>query len=100
MEIDKTKLREVKKEIRKVFLENWDPIGISKIEDWPQDEYDRYIGPIFNLLHRGTSKEELAQKLFEIETKNIGMENLKAEDLYPAAELLLKIDVDVKVNEK
>jgi hypothetical protein len=41
-----------------VFLEVWDPIGISD-EPNAEDEYDGYIGRIFELLVTGGSDDEV-----------------------------------------
>jgi len=45
----KDKGQPLKKEIRRVLLQAWDPIGI-KDEPNAQGEYDSYIGPIYELL--------------------------------------------------
>jgi hypothetical protein len=45
-------------EIRRVFLQVWDPIGI-KDEPEAQDEYDGYIGRAFELLMANASDAEL-----------------------------------------
>ena len=43
--------------IRRVFLEVWDPIRIAD-SPYAQDEYDGYIGPVFEfLVTRGTDQQ-------------------------------------------
>jgi hypothetical protein len=58
----KEESREVRRAIRRVFLEVWDPIGISD-EPNAQDEYDGYIGRIFELLMVGRSDKEIIEYL-------------------------------------
>jgi len=60
--ISKEESREVRCAIRRVFLEVWDPIGISDDPN-AQDEYDGYIGRIFELLAPGGNDEEIVDYL-------------------------------------
>jgi hypothetical protein len=39
--------RKVQDAIRAVLLREWDPIGVANDDDWPQDEYDAYVGEIY-----------------------------------------------------
>jgi len=48
--VPKEESREVRRAIRKVFVEVWDPIGVMSDPEWPRDEYDGYIGRVFELL--------------------------------------------------
>jgi phosphohistidine swiveling domain-containing protein len=48
--------------IRRVFLEVWDPIRISD-EPNAQDEYDGYIGGVFELLVNGGTDREIVEYL-------------------------------------
>jgi hypothetical protein len=58
----KDESRELQCAIRRVFLEVWDPIGISD-EPNAQDEYDSYIGRVFELLATGGSDKEIIEHL-------------------------------------
>jgi hypothetical protein len=58
----KEESREVRRAIRRVFLEVWDPIGVSD-EPNAQDEYDGYIGRVFELLTTGGSDTEIIEHL-------------------------------------
>jgi hypothetical protein len=60
--IPKEESREVRLAIRRVFLEVWDPIGISD-EPNAQDEYDGYIGRVFELLLKCDSDKEIVEYL-------------------------------------
>ena len=54
--------RELRSAIRRAFLDVWDPIRISDEPD-AQDEYDGYIGPVFELLTRGGSDKQIMDHL-------------------------------------
>jgi hypothetical protein len=58
----KEESRRVRCEIRRVFLEIWDPIGIND-EPNAQDEYDGYIGRVFELLVTGGTDEQIIDYL-------------------------------------
>jgi hypothetical protein len=59
----KEESREVRRAIRKVFIEVWDPIGVMGDPEWPRDEYDGYIGRVFELLVTGGSDQEVIDYL-------------------------------------
>ena len=56
--MEKSKLETLQKEIRKILLRDWDPIGIRD-EEYAQDEYDLYIDHIISLLINVGTYEEL-----------------------------------------
>jgi hypothetical protein len=68
-------------ELRELLYREWDPIGLSRIADAPQDEYEHYAGGIGRRLRAGSSDEELAAVL-EGYREEMGLE--------PAAELDLE----------
>jgi hypothetical protein len=72
----KEESREVRCAIRRVFLDVWDPIGISD-EPNAQDEYDGYIGRIFELLTTGGRDEEIIEYLLWA-TDRMGMDGSRA----------------------
>jgi hypothetical protein len=72
----KEESREVRCAIRRVFLEVWDPIGISD-EPNAQDEYDGYIGRVFELLVAGGSDNEIIEHLLWA-TERMGMDGSRA----------------------
>ncbi len=51
--------------IRRVFLDVWDPIGISD-EPMARDEYDSYLGGMFELLMDNASDAKLKEYLDEV----------------------------------
>jgi len=57
--MSKERSREVLCEIRRVFVEVWDPIRVMEDPEWPRDEYDAYIGRMFELLTTGASDRHI-----------------------------------------
>jgi hypothetical protein len=51
--------------IRAILMSEWDPIGCRV----PDDEYDRYIPAIYNLMQLRVRIEELTALLQEFETQ-------------------------------
>lgn len=54
--------------IDEILWSEWDPIG-----GVPRDEYQGYTPSILRLVLNGADKNKIANKLFEIETKTLGM---------------------------
>jgi hypothetical protein len=69
----KEQSREVRCAIRKVFIEVWDPIGVMSYPDWPRDEYDGYIGRVFELLVLGGSDDEIGDYLLWASNVRMGL---------------------------
>lgn len=53
--------------IRKILMDDWDPIGIKGIQE-ASDEYDSYISRIYKLLIHHESEDSIFRYLWEIET--------------------------------
>ena len=71
--IDKYESRRVRGDIRQVLLNVWDPIGI-KDEINAQDEYDAYIGEIYELLISGASDRQITDRLLFIVHERMGLD--------------------------
>jgi hypothetical protein len=65
-------------------MEEWDPIGVKDMPE-AEDEYDSYIGGMFELLERKAPGHELAEYLRRIEIDRIGLANASGEPLVPEA---------------
>jgi len=65
----KEESREVRCAIRRVFVEVWDPIRVMDDPTWPRDEYDGYIGDVFELLVAGGSDQEIEEYLVRAEER-------------------------------
>ena len=55
-------------------MSKWDPIGVSD-EPNAADEYDMYIGDVFELLRRSAKDDEIAEYLRWVETERMGLTN-------------------------
>ena len=78
--IDKDESRRIRAQIRRVLLETWDPIGVAG-ELYAQDEYDSYIGPIFDLLIAGGTDSDLARYLCWVTNEGMGLTASKSDTL-------------------
>jgi hypothetical protein len=65
--------------IRRVLMEEWDPIGVSGIPE-AADEYDTYVGAVGELLHQGASAEKIEAYLREVREERMGLTRSPAED--------------------
>jgi hypothetical protein len=75
--MSKEESREVRCAIRRVFVDVWDPIRVMEDPEWPRDEYDGYIGRVFELLVMGRSEQELIEHLLWTEER-MGMNGSRA----------------------
>ena len=58
--------------IHHILLDEWDPIGVSGIEE-AQDEYDSYINDVLVLLGNKATEQEFFNFLWSIETEHMGL---------------------------
>jgi hypothetical protein len=84
---------EIQDSIRQVLYREWDPIGVA---GWgPEDEYDDYIGPVYQILATNRSEEQLIALLVATQSGVIGVSCESPEHLRPVARSLLSIDVSL-----
>ena len=88
---DKETIRDGKRQIRRVFMEDWDPIGIRH-EPNAQDEYDGYLGGVYDLLAREASEAEVVDYLHWVEADRMGMASDWAR-LVPVAQRLRRLNI-------
>ncbi len=60
------------KEIKRILLKDWDPIGIKDIAE-AQDEYDSYVSLISQMIISHKSVHEIFEYLWWIETEHMGL---------------------------
>ena len=58
--------------IRAILINDWDPIGVSDV-DQAQDEYDSYIPGILKIISSGGGVSELSAHLLAIERNEMGL---------------------------
>lgn len=85
-----TRAAKIQDSIRQVLYHDWHPIPVA---DLPEDEYDRYIAPVYRILIGSRSEEELVECLFSLECDTIGIQCESPEQLRPVARKLLELDV-------
>ena len=71
--------------IDEILWNDWDPIGVSKMEDWPRDEYHGYLPQVFQLALKDASAEDIAQYLHGVARARKGLD-LKLSDHLAVAE--------------
>ncbi len=74
------------KEIRRILLKDWDPIGIKDIAE-AQDEYDTYVPAISQMITSHKSVHEIFEYLWWIETEHMGLIGNKQITKFIAAKL-------------
>jgi len=82
--VDKERSREIRCHIRSVLMAEWDPIGVSDIPE-AADEYDSYIGGVYELLERGASEASICDYLRNIEVDRMEMVDASRQPLLPEA---------------
>lgn len=92
--IDKYESRRIRVEIRHVLMGVWDPIGI-KDEPNAQDEYDGYLGGVYQLLVSGASDEQIANHIWRIVTEQMGLSAARKADMADTVKALR----DIKLSE-
>jgi hypothetical protein len=80
------------RKIRDVFLHGWDPIGIGNVADWPQDEYDSYVMPVYSILRQRKGEAALLDYLVRVHY-HINGTTIAREKLREVAAKFLQIDV-------
>jgi hypothetical protein len=85
--------KEIQEAIRQVLLHEWDPIGVSDIPE-AQDEYDSYVGGIYRLLASGASEYQIIERLYNLETVDMGLPGNR-EGLKRVAEKLAELSVSL-----
>ena len=76
------------KRIDEILWTDWDPIGVSKMDNWPRDEYQGYLPHVFSLALKNASAEEIAIYLHEVASERMGL-NSKVSDHFRVAEKIL-----------
>ncbi len=87
--------RDVQEMIRKVALEDWDPIGIKNTVEC-RDEYDAYIGGIYRLLVRGATEDQIIEHLDRIESQQMSWPRPDKNTLRPVAKKLMNLNIRLR----
>jgi hypothetical protein len=76
--IEKYESRRIRVAIRHVLMDVWDPIGIKE-EPNVQDEYDGYLGGVYELLVSGASDDSIEDYLWRIVTERMELTAKKSD---------------------
>ena len=90
--IEKHESRRIRVQIRHVLMEVWDPIGV-KDAPHAQDEYDGYIGEVYDMLLGGASDSNLSEYLYWAVHENMGLGAATVADMSDTVAALRKIDL-------
>ncbi len=88
--VDKYESRAIRVLIRHVLLDVWDPIGI-KDEPNAQDEYDGYIGRLYELLVSGAPDADLVDHLYWAAHDRMGLREACRSDMQVTVKALREI---------
>lgn len=88
--IDKDESRRIRVAIRHVLLEKWDPIGV-KNEPFAQDEYDAYVGEIYELLVTKAPDSKIAEYLWGVAREDMGLGPESSKQTEPTVRALREI---------
>jgi hypothetical protein len=64
--------RERWRQVRDLWNE-FDPIGVMGMEDWPRDEYESYLGQTLRLLEQDAPLEEIQKYLAFVTLEHMGL---------------------------
>jgi hypothetical protein len=65
---------EVYKRIDDILWRDWDPIGVTGIEQ-ARDEYYAYLPEVFRMLLEGATSSEIAAYLQQVTTQSMGLDS-------------------------
>ncbi|HZD48702.1 MAG TPA: hypothetical protein VE178_08140 [Silvibacterium sp.] len=90
--IDKYVSREIRRNIRRVLLDVWDPIGVRD-EPYAQDEYDAYLGDIYEILVGRASDDKLVEYLRWVAEDRMGFSHSPKDILDATVKALREIPI-------
>jgi hypothetical protein len=69
--IDKEQSRNIRRQIRRVLMEYWDPIGVNGIPE-AADEYDGYVGDFYEMIVGSRHEKDIIAHLIYLEGEHNG----------------------------
>ena len=90
--MDKAASRAFRRDIRRILLQEWDPIGVAD-EPMAADEYEDYVFGVFRLLLDGAPASAIAAHLAEIERARMGMEGVTSPRHHAVANTLRALPI-------
>ena len=77
-----------------ILSKDWDPIGVSRWERAPRDEYHRYLPSVFQLARKGALPSAIAEYLCAVVTEQMGLSS-SVEQETPVAEKIRLLKVSL-----
>ncbi len=94
MPLPELRAQRIEESIRRVLVEDWDPMGV-RADRRRRREYDRHIPGIYALLVSGAPVEAVAQRLAQIEQDDMGLTAAGEPRTRAAAEKLCTLDLSL-----
>lgn len=76
--------------VNEILWNDWDPIGVNDIG--VRDEYQDYVPEICSLVIQNKSVQDIADKLYQLETETIGVIGNREHCLYVANRIMNEIN--------
>jgi hypothetical protein len=92
-EIDVDQVAEIHRQIERVLLREWDPIGLKDVPE-AQDEYRGYCRGVYDVAVQTRSARAVSEHLLKIEQEVIGLSFRSADTLVAVAQKILDLVVD------
>jgi hypothetical protein len=71
--IDKAGHRKFRAAVEKLLWNDWDPIGLNRQQNWPDDEYSSYAGVGCGMVWNGNDEQAIADYLSKAECQWMGL---------------------------
>jgi len=80
--------------IDEIMWRDWDPIGVSRWESAPRDEYQGYVPQVFHLALQAAPATEIAEYLRQVTVERISL-SASLETELPVAEKIRALKLDL-----
>ncbi len=91
---DVDRIAEIHRQIDRVLLQDWDPIGVADFFQ-AQDEYRSYCRGVYDVAVHTRSARAVAEHLLKVEQECIGLSSRSADAVLPVAQKILDLVKDV-----
>jgi len=79
--------RDLQKNIKYILLHEWDPIGVSTIDE-ADDEYDAYVSEVYQILIHRKPPHDLFDYLWWVETEHMELTGNRQKTLAITSKLI------------
>ncbi|MCP5524116.1 MAG: hypothetical protein H7A46_21470 [Verrucomicrobiales bacterium] len=90
-DIDIDKIAQAHRQIGRVLLHDWDPIGVARVPEG-RNEYDGYVRGVYDVAAETRSAQAVAQHLLKVEREHMALRGCRRwKSLLPVAERILEL---------